>query len=107
VAFNEPFRRIAAGDAAVPIAGTFTVHVADGDDLHAAIAQEAANVVETLVARADDGDSDPLVGGDGIFAAKGAGGDDGRQCGSGGNCRRPFDEAAASEIASHENPPPG
>src|SRR5690606_1968738 len=49
---DEPFGGITATDLAVPVAGTLAVDVADGDDLHTLVAQEAADVVEPLVAGA-------------------------------------------------------
>ena len=55
------------------------LHVADGDELHVLLLQEAAEVVGAAVADADAAEHDPLAGGDGAVPAEG---------GAGNDCRR-------------------
>ena len=64
VLLDQPPGRLAAADLALPVAGALAVDVADGDDLHALVAQERIDVVEALVARADHAQRDAVAGGD-------------------------------------------
>ena len=59
---DQPPGRLAAADLALPVAGALAVDVADGDDLHAVIPEKRLDVVEALVARADDPQGDPIAG---------------------------------------------
>ena len=61
--FDDGLGRLPPGDGTIPVPGAFAIDVTDGDDLHARIAEEAADVVEPLVAGADEPQGDPLAGG--------------------------------------------
>jgi len=87
VPLDQAFGGLASADLAVPVPGGFAVHVADGDDLHPLVLEEGADVIEALVARADDAQGDPVAGGDRPAEPECGAGDDRRE-GESGN-RRP------------------
>ena len=101
---DETPGRFTAGDGAIPVAGAFAVDVADGHDLHAVIAEEAAHVVEALIAGADDAEIDALARGRLALQAEGRGGDDQRCGGDGGLAEK---LPARGAVVSHEGVPSG
>ena len=62
VLFDQPTGRLAAADLALPVTGALAIDVAYGDDLHALVPQKRVDVVEALVAGADDCDVDSIAG---------------------------------------------
>ena len=86
---DQPLRRFPTADLAVPVPGTFAVHVADGDDLHPVVLEERAEVVEPLVPRADDAEGDPVAGRDPPAPPKRRGGNDRREGQPGRDPRKP------------------
>src|SRR5262249_42933529 len=100
---DEALARFAAGNGAVPVAGALAVHVADGDNLHAIIAEEAAHVVEALVAGADHAEVNALARRGLLVEAEGGGRYDQRRRDDGG----PAKELAAREGRHGDTPASG
>src|SRR5262249_39270447 len=76
---DQPLRRLPPADLALPVTRALAVDVADGDDLHPIVFEERSDVIEPLVARADDPQRDAVARGDRPGKAQDLAGDDRRE----------------------------